>query len=68
MCRPVIRLAWSDHAWRPFRFLDGRQYEPILCRVAVDGYWIGKGGVLVVGWFMLWWQFPQRFVQVGHDA
>ena len=67
MRRPVVHLAWSDPAWRPFRIVDGRRHA-LLCRVASDGYWLGPGMVLTVGWLMLWVQWPQRFVPVVAHA
>jgi hypothetical protein len=60
--RPQIRLGWSFEADRPYGYYSGADLR--LVRVETDGYWLGRGGVLCVGWWMLWFLRPLFFVPV----
>lgn len=59
---PVLRGTFLHSEPRRFAYWNGWD-KPLLTRVTREGYWVGRGGVLVLGPLMLWWQWPERFVR-----
>ena len=59
----MIRLTLTHSEPRRVTYWNGWRY-PLLVNVTAGGCWFGRGGVLVVGPLMLWWQRAERFVAV----
>jgi len=61
---PILRVTLTHSELRLVSYWNGWRY-PLLTQVTVDGYWFGRGGVLIVGPLMFWWQVPERFVSAA---
>lgn len=57
-----IRVGWSFEADRPLGYYHGGDLR--LVSVEPDGLWLGLGGVLCLGYWMVWWLRPLLFLPV----
>jgi len=66
MQRLVVRVSLTHSEPLRCSYWNGWSY-PLLTHVTRDGWYMGRGGVLILGSLMLWWQVAEQRV-IAHPC
>lgn len=55
--RLYVRLGRSLGPYPGLDYIDGRKFQPLYMRSVGNTVIYGQGGVLTLGWWLLWWQW-----------